>query len=76
MIYLFIYLFTSSNSISQMIKTKQKQIIKYIHKYKKEISKELGLFIQNSRFLILNKLPVIKCKIHRKLTKTNRNNNK
>jgi len=59
-----------------MIKTKLKQIIKYIckYQYKKEISEQLGQFIQNSRFHILNKVPLIKCKIHRKLTKTNRNN--
>ena len=38
-VYLFLYLFICSNSIMQMIRTKQKQIIKYIfYKYKKEIS--------------------------------------
>ena len=35
---LFIYLFIYSNLITQMIKTKRKEGIKYIYKYKKEIS--------------------------------------
>ena len=55
--YLFIYLLKFNYTDDQ---NEQKQRIKSIYKYKKEISGLFGQLIHNSRFLILNKLPEIR----------------